>query len=53
MPIALKPYATLWLTIFFTVFIRSAINPKNYPTWVLEIAPTLIAVIALAITRNT
>ena len=43
----------LWLTIFFIVLIWSAINPKDYPTWWLEVAPALIALVVMAWTRKT
>jgi putative membrane protein len=39
-----------WLIIFSSVFIWSAINPRDYPTWVLEVAPAVIALIVLAAT---
>ena len=42
----------LWLILFFTVFIWSAINPKDYFTWSLEVAPAIIGLIALSLTRN-
>lgn len=43
----------LWLAIFFSVLIWSAINPKDYPTWWLEVAPALIALVVMAATRKT
>jgi len=43
----------LWLSIFFSVLIWSAINPKDYPTWWLEVAPALIALVVMAWTRKT
>lgn len=42
----------LWLTVFLVVFIWSAIDPKDYFTWFLEVLPALIAVILMALTRN-
>lgn len=42
-----------WLLIFFTALIGSAINPHDYPTWVLEVFPALIAVVLLWWTRKT
>jgi len=39
-----------WLIVFSCVFIWSAINPKDYPTWVLEVAPAVIALVVLAAT---
>ena len=40
----------IWLFIFFAVFIWSAINPKDYFTWFLEVFPAMIALIVLAFT---
>src|SRR5665647_396295 len=41
-----------WLGIFFSVFIWSGIHPKDYPTWVLETAPAMIAFVVLMVTRQ-
>lgn len=43
-------YTSAWLTVFVSVLIWSAINPKDTFTWVLEVAPAVIALILLAIT---
>ena len=40
----------LWLLIYFVVLIWSAINPKDYFTWFLEVFPALIGLIVLVIT---
>jgi len=40
----------IWLTIFFAVFVWSAINPKDQFTWFLEVLPALIGIVVLAIT---
>jgi putative membrane protein len=40
----------IFLLLFFTVFIWSAINPKDYFTWFLEVFPAMIALIVLALT---
>ncbi|EOD79300.1 hypothetical protein D515_01964 [Grimontia indica] len=48
-----KANSTIWLAIFFAVFIWSAINPKDQFTWFLEVAPALIALVALAMTRKS
>jgi putative membrane protein len=40
----------IWLIIFFAVLIWSAINPKDYYTWILEVAPALIGLIIMAFT---
>ncbi len=44
------PFLTTLLAIFSIVFIWSAINPKDYFTWVLEVAPAVIALVLLAVT---
>jgi len=40
----------LWLLIYFVVLIWSAINPKDYFTWFLEVFPALIGLIVLVTT---
>ena len=40
----------IWLALFAGVFVFSAINPHDYPTWALEVAPAVIALAALAVT---
>jgi putative membrane protein len=42
----------IWLALFFTVFIWSAINPKDTFTWALEVTPAIIGLIALTFTRK-
>jgi putative membrane protein len=42
-----------WLAVFFAVLIWSGINPKDYVTWALEVAPALIAILLLAYTQNS
>ncbi|MGZ8189703.1 MAG: DUF2238 domain-containing protein [Methylococcaceae bacterium] len=42
----------IWLVIFFSVLIWSAINPKDYLTWGLETAPAIIGLIILIATRR-
>lgn len=43
----------IWLFIYFSFFIWSAINPKDYFTWFLEVIPAVIALFILAFTyRN-
>ncbi|MGR8978797.1 MAG: DUF2238 domain-containing protein [Gammaproteobacteria bacterium] len=44
--------AKIWIIIFFSVFIWSGINPKDYPTWMLETAPAAIAFVIIAATRR-
>lgn len=57
MPANLKPYLSFWpvswVIIFLLVFVWSAIGPKDYPTWALEVAPAVIGLMVLAITRKT
>lgn len=48
-----NPYTVLWVILFFIVFIWSGVNPKDYPTWALEVSPAIIGFIVLAITRKT
>lgn len=43
----------LWLSLFFAVLIWSGINPKDYFTWILEVAPALIGLVVLAFTRRS
>ena len=44
---------TLWLVIFLTVLAWSAVNPKDYFTWALEVAPAVIGLFVLAYTYNS
>lgn len=44
--------AVIWATIFLVLLIGSAVNPHDYPTWVLEVLPAVIAFGILAYTRN-
>lgn len=52
----IKPYLSIWplswTILFFAVFIWSAINPKDFPTWVMEVAPGVIGFVLLAATRK-
>ena len=43
----------VWILIFCMFFIWSAIAPKDYFTWLLEVAPALIGAIILGCTYNT
>jgi putative membrane protein len=47
-----KPLMWIWLITFFGVLVWSAIAPKDYPTWVLEVSPALVAFVLLAVTRR-
>lgn len=40
----------LWILIFFSVFIWSAIEPKDYFTWFLEVLPAIIGIVILGYT---
>ena len=44
---------TLWLGIFFLTLVWSAIEPKDYPTWALEVAPAIIGLAIMALTYNS
>lgn len=43
----------LWLLVFSIVFVWSAIDPTDRPTWVLEVFPALAALVILVLTRST
>jgi len=43
----------IWLVVFFTVLFWSAINPKDYFTWFLEVFPALIGLMVLAWTEKS
>ena len=42
-----------WLLVFAVIFIWSGIEPKDYFTWVLEVAPAVIGLVVLVITFNS
>ena len=42
----------VWISVFTLVFIWSGINPHDYPTWLLEVAPAIIAAAVLWFTRE-
>ena len=42
-----------WLVIFFAVFVWSAINPKDFVTWLLEVSPAIIGFILIAWTYRS
>ena len=42
----------IWILIFGATLIWSAINPEDYFTWALEVAPAILALVVLAITRK-
>ncbi len=43
-------WKALWLSCFFSVLIWSAIDPKDYFTWFLEVLPALLGLLILALT---
>jgi len=43
----------LWLTIYFSTLIWSAVNPRDYFTWFLEAVPALIVLVILAATYKS
>jgi len=43
----------LWLMVFFLVLSWSGINPKDYFTWILEVAPAIIGTAVLAYTYKS
>ena len=42
----------LWTGTFFTVLLWSAINPHDRLTWLLEVAPALLAILVLALSYS-
>jgi putative membrane protein len=44
---------TAWLTVFFLMLGWSAVNPKDYLTWALEVAPAVIGLVVMAVTYNS
>jgi len=40
----------LWAAVFLVVLVWSGINPKDYPTWLLEVLPAIIGAFVLATT---
>lgn len=45
-------YRILWLFVFFAVLLWSGINPKDRITWILEVLPAVMGIVALAVTWN-
>jgi len=41
---------TVWIVTFFVVLAWSGIDPKDYPTWALEVSPAVIGFIVMAAT---
>lgn len=44
---------TLWLAIFLLTFTWSAIHPRDYFTWLLEVSPAVIGLAVLVYTRHS
>ncbi len=44
--------AILWLAVFFATLLWSAIGPKDYFTWILEVLPALIGFVVLVVSRK-
>jgi len=42
-----------WITVFLIVLVWSGINPKDYLTWALEVAPAVIGFAVLALSRRS
>jgi len=47
------PMKIAWITVFLIVLVWSGINPKDYLTWVLEVAPAVIGFAVLALSRRS
>lgn len=43
---------SLWAAVFAGSLVWSAIRPKHYPTWVLEVSPAVAAAVILLLTRQ-
>ena len=43
----------IWLAIFFATLLWSALGPKDYFTWFLEVLPALIGAVVLVVTRRS
>jgi len=43
---------TSWIVVFLAVLVWSGIGPHDYPTWLLEVAPALLAAAVLWFTRE-
>jgi putative membrane protein len=42
----------LWISIYVAVLLWSVVNPKDYPIWLLEVAPALAGAAVMLITRT-
>jgi putative membrane protein len=48
----LRPLPLFWTSLFSAALLWSGIGPKDYPTWLLEVLPALIAAVVLLATRQ-
>jgi putative membrane protein len=48
----MRALQTLWIAIFLATLVWSGIGPHDYPTWLLEVAPALVAAAVLWCTRE-
>ncbi len=49
----IKSLQYAWIAIFLIVFVWSGVNPKDYPTWFLEVLPAALAAAIIWYTRDT
>ncbi|MCP3870688.1 MAG: DUF2238 domain-containing protein [Gammaproteobacteria bacterium] len=47
------PGPLLWLLVYFLVFLWSAVNPHDYFTWLLEVAPAIVALVVILVTYRS
>lgn len=48
----MTPLQKLWIATFGAALIWSGIGPHDYPTWLLEVAPAIVAAVVLWYTRE-
>ena len=48
-----RSFLYAWMVIFLAVFIWSAVNPHDYPTWFLEVLPAVLGAAVIWYTRDT
>lgn len=53
MQVQSKTMQYAWTCVFLLVLVWSAIQPHDYPTWLLEVVPALIAAAVMLYTRST
>lgn len=46
-------WRAMWLAVFFAVLVWSGINPADRVTWMLEVAPAVVAILLLGWTRES